>query len=78
MNPQRASSSRDFLSLLARRRASAACLVAPATRATGERLGFDDPSAVPALSLIAKVGSIDLGPYREGFGFSGIASLFPA
>jgi len=63
---------------LAHRRTSAACLVAPTIRATGERLGFDDPSAVPALSITAKVGSIDLGPYRQGFGFSGIASLFPA
>jgi hypothetical protein len=63
---------------LAHRRASAACSVAPAIRATGERLGFDDPIAVPALSITAKVDSIDLGPYREGFGFRGIASLFPA
>jgi hypothetical protein len=53
-------------------------LVIPAIRATGERLASSNPSAVPNLSTIAKVGSIDLGPYREGFGFRGIASLFPA
>jgi len=53
-------------------------LVAAAIRATGERLGSGNPSAVPALSITAKVGSIDLGPYRQGFGFRGVASVFPA
>jgi hypothetical protein len=37
-----------------------ACLVIPAIHAIGEGLGFDDPSAVPALPTTTKVGSIDL------------------
>jgi hypothetical protein len=57
---------------------AAACLVTPTIRATGERLASGNPTAVPALSITAKVGSIDLGTYREDFGFRGIASLFPA
>jgi len=40
-------------------------LVTRTIRATGERLASGNPSAVPALSITAKVGSIDLGTYRE-------------
>ena len=39
---------------MAHRTASAACLVAPTIRATRKHLGFDDPSAVPALPLPPK------------------------
>ena len=51
-------------------------MVAPAIRATGERLGFDDRSAVPALSTTVEVGSIDLGPYRQGLALGALLLCF--